>query len=109
LVSFYLEHNPWVRDVEEMKYWFNPMYFTWLYYKHPKRWIKWTATFSFISAIIIVAIITPVWYGTSDYSILITRMSQETFFKGFIPGSALAALIILALYPFLRNMLLSKS
>jgi len=40
--AFYLSFNEWVYQVEDMGFWFNPSFMTWLFAKHRKRWAKWT-------------------------------------------------------------------
>lgn len=107
--SVWLDRNPWVRDVEEMNFWFNPMYFTWLFYKDRKRWVKWTVALSFVGAIVLVVVFGSILFGFSGSSYLIMRMTPEVFWKGCIFGSAFATLLVAGLYPILWSRQLLKS
>jgi uncharacterized membrane protein YoaK (UPF0700 family) len=82
--------NPWVEEVEEMDYWFNPMFFAWLYRHDRKRWIKLTMAislpFSFIYGLIIVWLITLNW------------ATLEVLLTGFLVGAAFTTLLAIARY-----------
>jgi len=54
VTTFRLDWNSWVKDVKEMSFWFNPMYFVWLFHANRKKWAKWTTALSLIAAILIV-------------------------------------------------------
>lgn len=107
-VSLWLDRNPWVRDVEEMKFWFNPMYFTWLFYKDRKKWVKWNIAGSLAGAIVLVVVLGSTLLGFSGSSYLIWRMTPEVFWKGCIFGSAFAALLVAGLYPILSRSFLKS-
>lgn len=100
-VSLWLDRNPWVRDVEDMNFWFNPMYFTWLFYKDRRRWVKWNIAGSLVGAIVLVVVFGSILFGFSSSSYLITRMTPEVFWKGCIFGSAFATLLVAGLHPIL--------
>jgi len=82
--------NPWVEEVEEMDYWFNPMFFAWLYCHDRKRWMKLTMAtslpFIFIYGLIIVWLITLNW------------ATLEVLLTGFLVGAAFTALLAIARY-----------
>ena len=90
--SLWLDRNPWVRDVKEMHFWFNPMFFTWLFYQDRKRWAKWITAFSLVGAVILVtdfaAILTLPSYTTS-------RITPNTFFIGIILATSIMILFSL--------------
>jgi len=54
--ALYLSFNEWVYQVEDMGFWFNPSFMTWLYVKDYKRWVKWTTGTSFILSIYLGAL-----------------------------------------------------
>ena len=64
--AFYLEANPWVRDVEEMEFLFNPMYFTWLFYVDRKKWVKWNTVISLVFMQLLLAVIAFYQNATQD-------------------------------------------
>jgi len=49
--SFSLSFNEWVYQVEDMGFWFNRSFMTWLFAKHPERWVKWQTAGNSILAI----------------------------------------------------------
>lgn len=38
--NFYASVNTWVETVEDMNFWFNRMFMTWLFVKNRKRWAR---------------------------------------------------------------------
>jgi len=58
--AFRAEMNPYVNDVEEMDWPFNPMYFAWLFVKDRRKWCLYstiiTASFGFIFGGIVFAV-----------------------------------------------------
>lgn len=55
--AFYLSFNEWVYQVEDMGFWFNPSFMTWLFAKHRRRWAKWTTGTSSVLSIYLGALI----------------------------------------------------
>lgn len=55
--SWRLEWNPWVKDVEEMGFWFNPMFWTWLFYHDRGKWVKWNTIGGSAGVIFLVSIL----------------------------------------------------
>ena len=82
--------NPWVQDVEEMHYWFNPMFFAWLYSSSKRRYMKWiiglSLPFVFLLGTIFVALFTLHW------------VTFETFMIGFLVGAAFTTVLGFTFY-----------
>jgi hypothetical protein len=55
--ALYLSFNEWIYQVDDMGFWFNPSFMTWLFAKHRKRWAKWTTGTGSILAIYLGALI----------------------------------------------------
>lgn len=55
--AFYLSFNEWIYGVEDMGFWFNPSFMTWLFAKHRKRWARWTTGTSSILSIYLGALL----------------------------------------------------
>jgi len=73
-IAFYLSFNEWVYEVEDMGFWFNPSFMTWLFAKHRKRWAKWTTGTSSILSI---------YLGASFFRLLsFKQITLQTFFVG---------------------------
>jgi len=51
IYTFDVSFNEWVYEVEDMDFWFNSSFITWLFAKHPKRWAKWQTVITLILAI----------------------------------------------------------
>ncbi len=49
--AFSLSFNEWVYDVEDMDFWFNRSFMTWLFAKDRKRWAKWQTCANLIFAV----------------------------------------------------------
>lgn len=93
--SVWLSHNPWVRDVKEMHFWFNPMFLTWLFYQNRKRWMKWISAFCLIGAFVIVldfALILVTPFHTAS------QITPQTFLIGIVLATSLMALFSLTWY-----------
>ena len=72
--AFYLSFNEWIYGVEDMGFWFNPSFMTWLFAKHRKRWAKWTTGTSSILSI---------YLGASLFGLLsFKQVILETFLVG---------------------------
>ena len=82
--------NPWVENVEEMGFWFNPMFFTWLYFHNKRRYMKWTIGFSlpfvFIFGAVVVGLLT------------LQTVTLEAFITGFMIGATFTTLLGIAYY-----------
>lgn len=93
--SLWLDRNPWVRDVKEVHFWFNPMFLTWLFYQNRKRWVKWITAFCIIGAVVLVL----------DFALTVampsyttSRMTPDTFLIGIISATSLMVLFSLIWY-----------
>jgi len=72
--ALYLSFNEWVYQVEDMGFWFNPSFMTWLFAKHRKRWAKWTTGTSSVLSI---------YLGALLFVLLsLNQIVQETFVAG---------------------------
>jgi len=88
--AFYLSFNQWVYKVEDMGFWFNPSFMTWLFAKHPKRWIKWETGFNLIGAIYLGVL----FFAVSS----LKNITQESFVTGVIFSIAIFVLFSLIFY-----------
>jgi len=87
--AFYLSFNQWVYEVEDMGFWFNPSFMTWLLAKHPKRWMKWQSGFNFILA---------VYFGALLFGLIsLNHVTSESFALGILFG-VLATLLFSILF-----------
>jgi len=71
--AFRLDMNPWVFDVKDMDFWFNPMFLTWLFGRDRRRWAKWTTASSLIVAVILgttLAILASIERATRDVMLI---------------------------------------
>lgn len=83
--SWRLEWNSWVADVKEMGFWFNPMYWTWLFYHDHKKWAKWNTIASLACAIFLVTIFGVIFAFTPSLS----RITSEDFWTGWVIATTL--------------------
>jgi len=95
ITALRLDKNPWVKDVKEMRYWFNPMYFVWLFHVNRKKWVKWTTALSLIATLIVVpAIVLPL----TSYQLILTPVSGQNIFAGWLVGTILTIPFAIAWY-----------
>jgi len=74
--AFYLSFNEWIYQVEDMGFWFNPSFMTWLFAKHRERWAKWTTGSSSVLS---------VYLGALFFVILsLNQVMLETFVAGVL-------------------------
>ncbi len=92
VTTFRLDWNPWVKDVEEMRFWFNPMYFVWLFDTNRKKWAKWTTALSLIAAILIVSMF------AMPLIIVSTPAAHQNIFFGWLIGMTVASPFALVWY-----------
>jgi hypothetical protein len=82
--------NPWVIDIEDMDFPFNPMFTAWLYVHDKKRWAKWTIGFAlpfdFLLGGLFVSFFTLNW------------VTLETLLIGFSVGYIFTTLVAIAYY-----------
>jgi len=72
--AFYLSFNEWIYQVEDMGFWFNPSFMTWLFARHRKRWAKWTTGYSSVLSI---------YLGALFFVLLsLNQLMLETFVAG---------------------------
>jgi len=81
-----LNQNPWVKDVKEMHYWFNPMYFVWLFHVDRKKWVKWTTALSLIATIMVI---TTIAMALAAYQVTLTPVLGQSIFTGWLFGTVL--------------------
>jgi len=72
--ALYLSFNEWIYQVDDMGFWFNPSFMTWLFAKHRKRWAKWTTGTGSILAIYLGALI--------FWILFLKQIILETFLVG---------------------------
>lgn len=90
--AIHLSFNEWVYDVEDMDFWFNPSFMTWLFAKHRKRWAKWQTCPNLVFGIYLGAVIFWLFYNksvTQDsfsigiYMSIITSLFAFVFYKTY--------------------------
>lgn len=95
LQEFRIGMNPWLKEVEEMHYWFNPMFFAWLYFHDRRRYVKWTLGFSlpvvFFSGSVFVFLFMHRW------------VTVDAFFTGFFIGAAFTTILSVSYYKSCRK------
>ena len=88
--AFHLSVNEWVYKVEDMDFWFNPSFMTWLFAKHRERWAKWQTGLNLIIAICFGTLL---FWGSS-----LKKIAQETFATGTLSSVAVVVLFSLVFY-----------
>jgi len=89
LISFQLRKNPWVKDIKEMRFWFNPAYFLWLFYTNRRKWNKFITAITFAAAIILIVDFGFVLAPTSTTITLWLHVTNNDFWKGWLLGTLL--------------------
>jgi hypothetical protein len=90
--AFRLEANPWVKDVKDMEFLFNPMYFAWLFYVDRKKWVKWNTAVSLMVTVLLVAVF-----------VLLNNPNQDSL-AGFLIGTILTIPFAVAWYQNFENL-----
>jgi hypothetical protein len=88
-VSIQLERNPWVKDVKEMSFWFNPAYFLWLFHVNRKKWSKFVTATTLLITVIVILNFWLVLAPTSTSTTLWLHMTNNDFWSGLPLGIAL--------------------
>lgn len=96
-----LSFNKWIYKVENMNFWFNPSFWTWLYAKHRKKWIKWGTVINLITSSLTGAFIFCI--------ISINKITQTIFATGTLLGAAILSVFSLLFYKICTLKLESKS
>ena len=92
--SWRLEWNPWVKDVEEMGFWFNPMFWTWLFYHDRDKWAKWNTIGISACAIFLVSIFAAMLaFGPS-----LVPTPPEYFWTGWVVATMLMVFFAITWY-----------
>lgn len=88
--AFYLSFNAWVYDVEDMGFWFNPSFMTWLFAKDRRRWAKWQTVLNLLFA---------VYFGTVVFWMAsLNKITSEILADGTVFSIAVAILFSLIFY-----------
>lgn len=88
--AFYLSFNAWVYDVEDMGFWFNPSFMTWLFAKDRRRWAKWQTVLNLLFA---------VYFGTVFFWMAsLNKITSEILADGTVFSIAVAILFSLIFY-----------
>ena len=88
--DFYLSFNEWIYEVEDMDFWFNPSFMTWLFAKHRKRWAKWQTGLSLILAIYLAILL--FWYFS------LKEITQGVFVTGTLFSIGIVSLFSVIFY-----------
>jgi len=90
LSAFYLSFNEWIYKVEDMGFWFNPSFLTWLFAKHRERWAKWQTGASLFFAVYLGILL--FWISSLE------AITQETFMTGALFSTVVVGLFSLVFY-----------
>ena len=88
--AFHLSYNEWIYNVENMSFWFNRSFMTWLFATHRERWAKWEVGFSLFGAILIGFLL--------FLSLSMKNITQETFTTGALFSSVIVGLFSFIFY-----------
>jgi hypothetical protein len=98
VTSIQLGRNPWVKDIKEMHFWFNPVYLTWLFHTDRRKWLKWTTTLALIATIMIILNFGLILAPTSPTIVLWLRMENQNLLAGLLTGAAFVTLFSITWY-----------
>jgi len=88
--AFYLSFNEWLYKVDDMGFWFNPSFMTWLFAKDRKRWAKWQTACNSVFAI---------YFGAMLFGILsLKQITWESFVGGILFSIIVVGLFSLLFY-----------
>lgn len=88
--AFHLSFNQWIYEVEDMGFWFNPSFMTWLFAKYRRRWAKWQTGLSLLFAI---------YFGDFLFWIFsLKNITQETFVIGTLFSVGIVGLFSFIFY-----------
>lgn len=87
---FYLSFNEWVREVNDMGFWFNPSFMTWLFAKHRRRWAKWQTGINSVLAVYLGALLFWVAY--------LRQITWESLVVGILFSAILVGIFSLLFY-----------
>lgn len=88
--AFYLSFNEWVYEVEDMGFWFNRSFMTWLFAKHRRRWAKWQIGINSILGIYLGALL----FGV----VSLKQITGESFAEGTLLSIVFLGLFSLLFY-----------
>lgn len=88
--TFYLSFNEWVYEVEDMGFWFNPSFMTWLFARHRKRWVKWQTVLNLILSIYLGVLL--FWLMS------LRQITQETLVTGTLLSIPVVILFSILFY-----------
>lgn len=88
--AFHLSFNEWIYDVDDMGFWFNPSFMTWLFAKHRKRWARWQTCFNLVPAIYLGPLLFYLFSHTS--------LAQDSFFTGILVAIPITFMFSLVFY-----------
>lgn len=92
--SWRLEANPWVADVKEMGFWFNPMYWTWIFCHYHKKWAKWNTVGISVCTIVLVTLFGAIFAFIPSQP----PITPEAFWTGWITATTLMILFAFTWY-----------
>lgn len=105
--KFYLDRNPWIRDIKNVKawtikgLWFNPIYFSWLLNHDPRRWAKYAILNGFVITVVLGILIGILWFNYMTLHMVIRGLrwaSSLIFWAGFIFGVIVLTVICFVMY-----------
>jgi len=88
--SLHLSFNEWVYKVDDMGFWFNPSFMTWLFAKHRERWAKWQTGINSALAIYLGALL--------FLSVSMRQLTGESFAEGTLFSIVVVGLFSLLFY-----------
>jgi len=82
ITSFHLSRNPWVKDIKQMSFWFNPAWYIWAFHTNRRKWLKWSTAIASIAAIITCVDFGLALAPTSSTITLWLHMTNRDFWIG---------------------------
>jgi hypothetical protein len=88
--AIHLSFNEWIYNVDDMGFWFNPSFMTWLFANHRERWARWQTCLNLIFAIYFGVLL--FWLFSYE------NLTQDSFFTGISAAIPITFLFSLVFY-----------
>jgi len=108
ITSFHLSRNPWVKDIKQMSFWFNPAWYIWAFHTNRRKWLKWSTAIASIAAIITCVDFGLALAPTSSTITLWLHMTNRDFWIGLLIGALLLIPFSIAWYQNFEGLFTSK-
>jgi len=100
--------NPWVKDIKQMSFWFNPAWYIWAFHTNRRKWLKWSTAIASIAAIITCVDFGLALAPTSSIITLWLHMTNRDFWIGLLIGALLLIPFSIAWYQNFEGLFTSK-